>query len=228
MKLTTKAAFAGILGAIMLGGLPSMVIAQQDPSNKNIPSLQYEGADVREALRALFHSVNVSYSIAPEVQGSITVDLKDQTFETCLQAITRQVDATYRIEGGIYYIVKREDNVVGPGQETPVVNPGDGKRVGFIKILHADPALIALLLGPAKGSQRYTGYPEITQLSYAKSNGGGSGGGLGGGSGGLGSGGGGGRGGGGGGGISGGGGGSIGGGGGGIGGGGGGGFGGGG
>jgi hypothetical protein len=186
MTTTTKKAFASVLGLLMLGGLPAMSVAQQDVSNQIIPSLEFEQADVREALRSLFRSVGVSYSIAPEVQGTVTVSLKSVTFETALQNITRQVDATYRVEAGIYQIVRRvQDNAPESTLPTDVPGKGTGKVIRRVFIRTADPALIALLLGPNKGSQRYSGGPEITSLGRfmnAGGNGGG-GGGYGGGSG---------------------------------------------
>ena len=66
----------------------------------------FENADVRQALRELFKSVNVSYSISPDVQGTVTIDIQNVTLETALQNILRQVDATYRIEGGVYEIIR--------------------------------------------------------------------------------------------------------------------------
>jgi hypothetical protein len=187
MTKSRKMAFAGLLGALMFAGLPCAVFAQQDVLNQNIPSLEYEQADVREALRALFHAVNVSYTIAPDVQGTVTVSLKNITFETALQNITRQVDATYRYEGGIFEIVHREvvNPTVEPGQDTN--NLGNNHVIRVIKIRSVDPALIAMLLGKKGGSQQYSGAPEITSMGRLRT---GSGGGMGGGGGGLGGGGG--------------------------------------
>jgi hypothetical protein len=179
MKTTTLA--YGALAFLAIGGLPTSGFAQQDPSQQIIPSLEFEQADVREALRSLFRSVGVSYSIAPEVQGTVTVSLKNVTFETALQNITRQVDATYRVDVGVYNIIRRiADNPQGiPDQG--VLPTGSGNVLRVIHIRSADPALIALLLGPAKGSQQYGGGPEITSLNRFLSGGGGTGGGSGGG-----------------------------------------------
>src|SRR5580700_6495592 len=109
MKRTMKLAMSVAFGVFMLVGFASA--QSEDISQHQIPSLELEQADVREALRALFKNVNVSYSIAPEVQGPVTVSLKNVTFETALQNVLRQVDATYRVEGGVYEIVKRTDEV---------------------------------------------------------------------------------------------------------------------
>ncbi len=114
MKTTMKLAMSIAMGMFMLTAMPSLASAQEDIGQKIIPSLELEQADVREALRALFKNVNVSYSIAPEVQGTVTVSLKNVTFDTAIQNVLRQVDATYRVEAGVYEIVKKTDTVIGP------------------------------------------------------------------------------------------------------------------
>ena len=188
MKKTTKLALGAALGVLMLAGIPSAAFAQNDVSGKNISSLDYESADVREALRALFKNVGVSYTIASDVQGLVTVHLRNVPFETALQQITRQVDATYRIEGGVYQIVKREDqnpNVVVGGNDQVI--PASNKVRRQIRIRFADPQFIALLLGPDKGSQDFSLAPEVSTVRNTPQSqglGGGGGGGFGGGGGG--------------------------------------------
>ena len=92
-KLTL--AFGAFLAVTMIAGAPIKALAQ-DPGQQNIPSLELDSADVREALRALFKNVNVSYSIAPEVQGTVTVSLRNVTFDAALQNILKQVESDKR------------------------------------------------------------------------------------------------------------------------------------
>ncbi len=180
MKTTMKLAMSVAFGIFLLGAMPSVASAQEDISQKQISSLELEQADVREALRALFKNVNVSYSIAPEVQGPITVSLKNVTFETALQNVLRQVDATYRIEAGVYEIVKKAESI-GPNQKTETdTKPVDTKIIRRIKIRSADPAFIAMMLGSKEGNQNYDVAPERSTLNKTQAAGGG-GGGLGGG-----------------------------------------------
>ena len=189
MKTTLRLAVGALFAFTLLAAVPTIASAQEDISQKNIPSMELDQADVREALRALFKNVNVSYSIAPEVQGSVTVSLKNVTFEAALQNVLRQVDATYRVEGGVYEIIKREDTSV------PLLTTSDSpKNVSTlitrrIKILHADPEFIAAMIGRKGGNQNYLISPEMSAVSLgmkAASMGGGSMGGMGGGMGGMG------------------------------------------
>jgi len=74
-----------------------------DPS---IISLRFEQSDVRSALREVFRRTNSSYSINPDVQGTVTLSLKNVTLNAALENIVRQVDATYSIEGGVYNVTR--------------------------------------------------------------------------------------------------------------------------
>lgn len=180
MKTVIKLALGAALAVFMVGGLSRTASAQEDISQKQIPSLELEQADVREALRALFKNVNVSYSIAPEVQGPVTVALKNVTFELALQNILRQVDATYRVEGGVYEIIKKAEQA-GPNINNPTTAPTTSTLITRrIKIMHADPAFIAMMIGKKGGSQVYTSAPESSTIS--KTGSGGGSGGMGGGS----------------------------------------------
>jgi type II secretory pathway component GspD/PulD (secretin) len=144
--------------------MPVLAAAQEDISQKQIPSLELDQADVREALRALFKNVNVSYSIAPEVQGSVTVSLKNVSFDLALQNVLRQVDATYRVEGGVYEIVKRAETIAPTSGPEPV-GPVKTTIVRRIKIRSADPQFIAAMLGVKAGNQSYTIAPEMSTIA---------------------------------------------------------------
>jgi hypothetical protein len=155
---------------------------QENPSNTIIPSIDLESADVRDALKILFKNVGVSYSVAADVQGNITLHITDKPFETTLEAILKQVDATYRVDAGVYTIIKKEDTtgvVATPDQTDTTTQITQKKRLVRIKILHADPALILTLL---TGRLNIGGGPEISALSSSGGGGGiGGGGGFGGG-----------------------------------------------
>ena len=83
--------------------------------------LEFEQADVREVLKALFKPLNLSFTVDNDVQGTITVNLVNVTFETALQNITRQVDSTYRIEGGVYRIIKKDERQKAVGAALPTI-----------------------------------------------------------------------------------------------------------
>ncbi len=188
MKKSMKLALSAAMGVALFGAMSGSVMAQGaggDPSQKIIPSLEYQQADVREALRALFRNVGVSYSIDPVIQGFVTVSLKNVTFEAALQYVLRQVDATYRVEGGVYEIVKREEPTTVTPDAGGTTAPTDHKVIRRIPIRHADPQFIALLIGADKGSTNFDLAPEMSTINKGQQGGGqGGGGGFGGGGGG--------------------------------------------
>lgn len=69
-------------------------------------SISVDHADVREALKQLFRQYRSQYSIAPEVQGTVTVDIKHVEFETALRCVLNQVGGNFRMETGIYVCYK--------------------------------------------------------------------------------------------------------------------------
>lgn len=184
MRRPLKLGLGLVFAVSLFGAASSSALAQGDIMEKHIATLELTQADVREAIRSVFKNIDASYSIAPDVQGQVTVSLKDVTVEVALQNILRQVDATYRFEGGVYEIVKRSQQTVAP------VNPSDqtfagrleGPTIRRIKIRSADPAFIAMMLGAKKGNQNYDLAPEYSTIVKTQGAGrGGSGGGFGGG-----------------------------------------------
>ncbi|MHB8636355.1 MAG: hypothetical protein ACYC96_07775 [Fimbriimonadaceae bacterium] len=184
-----------LLAAIAMGGAPLKAHAQTtgggtgDVSNQVIASLDLEDVDVRDAIRALFKNVNANYVVAPEVQGTVTVQLKSITFEVALRNILDQVKATYRIEGGIYNIIKRDE---GPPPTTDTTNTQplltQSQTPRRIYLNHADPTYIIMMLA-ATGTSTVK-FPEYSTIMNGSLFGGGGGGsGYGGGGGGMGGGG---------------------------------------
>jgi type II secretory pathway component GspD/PulD (secretin) len=177
MRKKITLALGAMLAIGMLAGAPVRAFAQ-DPSQQIIPSLELDSADVREALRALFKNVGVSYSIAPEVQGTVTVSLRNVTFEAALQNILKQVNATYRVEGGIYQIVLKETPTGGTEGDQGTRPEIRSTVIRRLKIRSADPQMIINLLA---GSQSTGVFPDESSDANTPSGGNGGSGGMGGG-----------------------------------------------
>lgn len=161
---------------------------QGDVSNQVIASLDLQDVDVRDAIRALFKNVNANYVVAPEVQGTVTVTLKNVKFETALRNVLDQVKATYRVEGGIFNIIKRDESLnVNPTDNNKVPDVTVTKTPRRIYLNHADPMLVIQLLA-ARGTSALK-FPEYSTMQNGMMFGGSGGGGFGGGSGGFGGGG---------------------------------------
>jgi type II secretory pathway component GspD/PulD (secretin) len=80
--------------------------ARSNPKTRAM-SLDMRNVDVREALRWLFQQRELDYSIAPEVQGTVSLRLSNAPFETVLRSVLRQVKADWRIEADIYQVIHK-------------------------------------------------------------------------------------------------------------------------
>lgn len=161
-----KLFISGLLALSFFALAPVRAMAQDDIGNKQIASLEYDSADIRDVLKNLFKYVGVSYTIAPDVQGTVTISLKDKTFETCLNAVLKQVDATYRVEGGIYNIIKKELEGEGPviNTDSGLTPPSAKPRIHRFKIRYADPQFVYLLL---RGDAGFGSGPELSTKDFS-------------------------------------------------------------
>jgi hypothetical protein len=143
---------------------------QPDLSRKRV-TVKYDQADIRYVLKQLFENVGANYSIDPQVQGTVTVSLTDVPFEVALNTILRQLDLTYRIENGVYYVtIRRPEEPTTPTTTTPIEETAPQVNLPEkIQLTVASPYLIGSLLGAT-----------IVQYSQYEMSSGGFGGGFGG------------------------------------------------
>ncbi len=147
-------------------------------------TLNLENADIRFALKLLFQSVGVNYTLDQAVQGTVTAQLSDVRFEVALENILKSVQSqlplTYDKENGIYRVKIKQEQL----PETPTGQEEDEKQVTpkfnpqKLKVKSVDANIIAMILG---GSALYTGQMMQQSGGYGNGNGGGYGGGYGGG-----------------------------------------------
>ncbi len=172
MKIRMMMLAAAFVMAAQTAPLLAQGGGQTDPTQRRV-TVKYEQADVRFVLKQLFDSVGVSYTLDPNVQGTVTVSLTDVPFTVALDNILRPLNLTYRVENGVYFVTVRqpEEVPVIDGQPVP---QDEGVRLNLpekIQLNYASPTLIAAMLGG-------------TLIQYAQyelnSGGGGFGGGLGG------------------------------------------------
>ena len=109
IKTLAQCSFAALLVVLLCLGASSRAVGQRDVSQSSVGKFEMNQADVRVVLHDLFKLVGVSYSIAPEVQGTVTLSLRNVTFQTALENVLRQVDATYRVEGGVFSIIPKQN-----------------------------------------------------------------------------------------------------------------------
>lgn len=94
-----------------IGGGPPSADRPQSVGEKRV-TVHLKSAEVRAAIKQLFNEVGAEYDIAPEIQGTVNVDLQNVAFDVALKALLDEMDATFRVEPGRYVLVKNDR--VGP------------------------------------------------------------------------------------------------------------------
>ena len=166
------------LAVVTLVGAPSSVRAQDsagDVRDKKV-TLNLENADIRFALKLLFQSVGVNYTLDSAVQGTVTASLADVRFEVALENILKSVQSqlplTYDKENGIYRVkVKQEqlpEQTTEPEKDQPTTPKFNPQK---LKVKSVDANVLAMILG---GQALYTG--EMMQQRSGGYGGGGYGG----------------------------------------------------
>lgn len=90
-------------GAFYVGAKPK---SSQELLDHRIPLVEFDQVDAKEALRDFFGRNNVDYTISDKVEGCVTLYVRQVTFKQALDYLLKQLDATYRIEGGVFKIVR--------------------------------------------------------------------------------------------------------------------------
>jgi len=147
--MKTKLILAAI--AVLMAAQASPLLAQQggDPTQRRV-TVKYDQADVRFVLKQLFDSVGVSYTLDPNVQGTVTVSLTDVPFTVALDNILRPLNLTYRVENGVYFVTVRQPEEAPLAPNVDTTTPEEGVRLNLpekIQLNYASPTLIAALLG---------------------------------------------------------------------------------
>jgi len=137
--------------AVLMAAQASPLLAQQggDPTQRRV-TVKYDQADVRFVLKQLFDSVGVSYTLDPNVQGTVTVSLTDVPFTVALDNILRPLNLTYRVENGVYFVTVRQPEEAPLTPNVDTTTPEEGVRLNLpekIQLNYASPTLIAALLG---------------------------------------------------------------------------------
>lgn len=97
--------------AVVMSGVAvaiTPVYAQEqgpDDITKRI-TLNLDNAPVQAALRTLFSSAGVNYTIDTDVRGDVNVSVTDVSFKTGLETLLRAAEPrlTYSIENGVYHV----------------------------------------------------------------------------------------------------------------------------
>jgi type II secretory pathway component HofQ len=81
---------------------------QKDQSvAQNLVTINVKDADLRGVLAMIFDQTGISYSLAEDVQGTVTAYIGDQPVDTALRSILSPRGYIWRKEGPIYIVSKK-------------------------------------------------------------------------------------------------------------------------
>src|SRR5215831_4766374 len=155
MKSLRGVLAAALTMVLAQGWMTTSPAAAQDaaPNIDKKVSLNLENADLQYALKLLFTSAGVNYTLDQSVQGTVTVSLTDVPFKTALESVLRSTQSvspfTYRVEGGVYTISPKieqvvDTNTLGEDKDTPVTPKS---RAVKIQVNFVDALLLSVSLG---------------------------------------------------------------------------------
>ncbi|GEM_PF-4213553 len=78
-----------------------------------VPTVSLDHVEAREALKRLFRENQFGVTISPDVTGTLTLDVQRFDFLSIVRILTRELDATYRIEHGWFEIFPKPDVAFG-------------------------------------------------------------------------------------------------------------------
>jgi type II secretory pathway component GspD/PulD (secretin) len=116
------------------------VAAENQKSDQTLAKVSFYKADLVAVLQQLAGECGYNVIFAPEIQGTVTLQFRDVTFEEVLNYIMKSQGLVYQKEGLNIFIEKK-----GPSAPKPA-SPEEQKKIGFFHILYAEPQKIADLL----------------------------------------------------------------------------------
>ena len=98
------------IALLMLCLAAALATAQKDPGEQLV-TCNLRDVPLKQALTNLFDQTQVSFSLEGGVDGEVSARLGLMPFESALQAVLLSSNLTYRCEGGVYQIIRREGSL---------------------------------------------------------------------------------------------------------------------
>ena len=138
-RICKSALVAGALLLASAGMICTIVrpLRAQDPGaastdTNNKISLTFNHTPIKSALKILFGSEGINYSTDQDVQGEVTVDIINVTFNTALHAVLRSANPqlTYNFIGPIFHLKVKQDATtsIGPSTNSTHLNAPTGDQ----------------------------------------------------------------------------------------------------
>ncbi len=111
MRIMLIALVMVVAGGVLLAKVAPPVggeFEQEQPREKLI-TLNVRDTDLRSVLTMVFNQAGVNYTIANNVQGSVTAYIEGQTLDSALRVVLSPLGFTWRKDGSIYMVAMKQD-----------------------------------------------------------------------------------------------------------------------
>ncbi len=138
-KKTIKLKFLIIIAIMMI--ISPKAVTQEPALDKEVivPKISFYKVDLVNAMQQLASKAGYNLVATPDVQGIITINLTDVTYDQALKVIVQSQGYVYEQEGKYFYVRKPEQAVT------------DQNNIAFIPVYYSDPKLLVELLMKSLG-----------------------------------------------------------------------------
>ncbi len=85
--------------------------SSQDTESNVLVNLSFDNVDLKKALLALGKATGYNVIVPPDVEGKVSIELKEETLESSLNSLLKPFGYSYKIDGKNIYIVSKETKV---------------------------------------------------------------------------------------------------------------------
>ncbi len=162
-KILISATSTVLVVALMLFSLAPTVVSQSGVSNPNKPieTLNFQNAEVTSVLNFLADYGQVNLVTAPQVEGNVTLSLKNVTWQQALDILTKTYNLTAVREKGYIRVLPTEDWMADSKSQQQHASQQNAIVSLESKIIDVDNAQAADLVIPVKSLLSQRGGVEI-------------------------------------------------------------------
>ena len=99
--------------AVLLAVCVAPALGQRDPADETV-SFDCHNLEIRRAIAELFGKVRCSFSMDPRIRGVASAHLVHMRWDRALLTFLAASHLTYRVEGGVFQIIQREERADDP------------------------------------------------------------------------------------------------------------------
>ena len=85
--------------------------SSQDMGSNVLVNFSFDDMDLKKVLLALGKATGYNVIVPPDIEGKVSIELKEETLENSLNSLLKPFGYSYRIDGKNIYVVSKETKV---------------------------------------------------------------------------------------------------------------------